>query len=594
MTELRSCFATRWSGVLWAVWQICLLTGLGCHSPVEHESRVDREAIASSSPRLQLSSDSPINASSIRFANVTAEAGIDFTYYGGPSAERFMTEQNGGGIGLLDFDGDGQLDIFLPNGSHFTRPAQRHDATHHLYQAQGAGRLAYVDVSAAAGLAEFGFGMGCAVGDYDNDGFDDLFLTQYGKNRLWHNNGDGTFTDVTDEAGVGDERWGTSAAFADLDGDGNLDLYVVNYVEWSPDDPPCYTQHQTPIRISCGPIGRTGQPDVLYHNRADGTFADVSDRAGIIQPEAKGLGLVIADFDADGRLDIYVANDTTENHLFLNQGDMRFQEVGIGHGVAVGSDGLAHSGMGVACGDVNRDGRFDLFVTNFDNEVNDLYLKLDGPGFSSANTMFGLDAVSRPMLGFGTILADFDADGFPDLFVANGHVWDLTSMGLNYTYAMPAQLIRNQQGQRFVDRSTSAGPYFQQPVLGRAVASGDLDRDGDEDLVITHLQAPAVLLRNDSERVQRTCRLRVIGRDAARQPLGCRVEVLVQGERKVYWIPSGGSFQSSSDSQLIITVGQATIIDEVTVHWPSGSPETWGQLPLVEALTLIQAADAGS
>lgn len=587
MAYSKTLLGNAHSWVLLASVQLLLVSGSGCFSPRQPDVVVEEHAAeVAPVPRLQLSIKSADQSSPIRFTTVTKEAGVAFTYYGGPSPEHFMTEQNGGGVGLLDFDGDGQLDIFFPNGSHFARPAEQADATHQLYLATG--QLAYVEVSAAAGLDKFGFGMGCAAGDYDNDGFVDLFLAQYGMNRLWHNNGDGTFSEVTQTAGVTDDRWGTSAAFADLDGDGNLDLYVVNYVEWSPDDPPCYTQHQTPIQISCGPIGRTGQPDLLYHNLSDGTFGNVSDTSGIVRAEPKGLGLAVADFDADGLLDIYVANDTTENYLFRNQGGMRFEEVAISQGVAVGSEGLAHSGMGVACGDMDNDGRFDLLVTNFDNQVNDLYKNLGPTGFSSVNQSFGLDPISRPVLGFGTVFSDFDSDGYLDMFVANGHVWDLTALQMSYAYEMPPQLVRNSNARRFQDASASAGPYFRDHRLGRGVAVGDLDGDGDEDLVVTHLDTPAELLRNDSERANATCRLRLVGKSSSRQPLGCRVEVLIEEQRRTYWMPSGGSFQSASDTELVIICGQATMIDEVTVHWPGHGQETWRRIAPARSLTLFQ------
>ena len=564
---------------------------LGCN--VRHDSEPTADSEVQQPParkRLRLAVDPEEEPSRVRFQAVTDQSGIDFTYYGGPSAQHYMTEQNGGGVGLLDFDGDGVLDIFLPNGSHFTSPAEQTGAKHHLYRSTG--NLLYENVAGLAGIAESGFGMGCAVGDYDNDGFVDLYLTQYGANRLWHNNGDGTFDDVTARSGVGDGRWGTSASFADLDGDGNLDLYVVNYVQWKPDDPPCYTQHTPRVHISCGPIGRAGQPDVLYHSAGDGTFRDVSETSGIIRPEPKGLGLAIADFDADGLLDIYVANDTTENYLFQNQGGMKFEETGIEGGVAVGSDGLAHSGMGVACGDVNNDGRFDLLVTNFDNQVNDLYKNLGQLGFSSANREFGLDAISLPVLGFGAVFSDFDLDGNLDAFVANGHVWDLTVLGKSYAYAMPPQLLRNINGRRFRDVSTRAGPYFQTDRLGRGVVAGDLDRDGDEDLVVTHLEAPAALLRNDSDRLSTSCRLRLVGKSASRQPLGARVDVKIGERRRTYWLASGGSFQSAGDTQLVLVCDESKLIDELTVHWPGQQPETWHRMALQPQLTLLQGSSS--
>ncbi len=564
-----------------------LLSGCSTDSPPSPKTLAKKNTGPSPAvPQFQRARDATKKLSSIQFTPVAKAAGVDFTYYGGPSPERYMTEQNGGGVALLDFDGDGQLDIFFANGSHFARPAEQCGASHQLYRATG--KLTYVEVSGPARLNDFGFGMGCAVGDYDNDGFADLFLAQYGKNRLWHNNGDGTFADVTDATGLTDNRWGTSAAFADLDGDGNLDLYVVNYVEWSPDDAPCYTQHPTPIHISCGPIGRPGQPDLLYHNSGDGMFSDVSKVAGIVRAESKGLGLAVADFDSDGWLDIYVANDTTENFLFRNRRGMRFDEAGIASGVAVGADGLAHSGMGVACADVDGDGRFDLFVTNFDNEVNDLYLNLVGTGFLNVNQAFGLDLVSRPMLGFGTLFSDFDADGDPDLFVANGHIWDLTPLQLHYAYRMKQQVLCNDQGQRFADTSSAAGPYFQIPRLGRAVAAGDLDDDGDDDLVVGHVESPAELLRNDSTRAQATCRLRFIGTRSVRQPLGCRVEVSSGQRHNTYWIPSGGGFQSSSDPEIVVVCDSSKAFDEVTIQWPGQEQETWRDVPVTPVVTLLQ------
>ncbi|MBC8352672.1 MAG: CRTAC1 family protein [Planctomycetes bacterium] len=587
MTFVRS---LRWSthhGVLLLFAPIILFFGWGCTSQQPPDGVVKQDVITTPPiPRFQRSGDSADTTDSIRFTTVTKEAGVEFTYYGGPSPEHYMTEQNGGGVALLDFDADGQLDIFFSNGSHFARPAEQQSATHQLYRAMG--QLTYAEVSATAGLDEFGFGMGCAAGDYDNDGFVDLFLARYGTNRLWHNNGDGTFTEVSASSGLMDDRWGTSAAWADLDGDGNLDLYIVNYVEWSPDDPPCHTQHQTPIQISCGPIGRPGQPDVLHHNLGDGTFRDVSEMSGIVRAESKGLGLAVADFDADGLLDIYVANDTTENYLFRNQGEMRFEEVGISNGVAVGSEGLAHSGMGVACGDMNNDGRFDLLVTNFDNQVNDLYQNLGPTGFLSVNQSFGLNPISRPMLGFGAVFSDFDRDGYLDMFVANGHVWDLTALKMSYAYAMPPQLVRNLNAQRLTDVSASAGSYFQEDRLGRGVAVGDLDGDGDEDLVVTHLETPVELLRNDSEEFNGSCRLRLVGTSSSRQPLGCRVDVVIGEQRRTYWIPSGGSFQSASDTQLSIVSGQVGIIDDVTVHWPGQTAETWRDMPRTPLMTLLQ------
>jgi hypothetical protein len=524
-----------------------------------------------------------------RFSSVGQAGGIDFVYYGSPTPQRAMTEQNGGGVALLDFDGDGELDIFLPNGSDFKQPAAEVDASQHLYRAQGG--LRFMDATQAAGIQAFGFGMGCAAGDYDNDGFADLYVPAYGVNRLWHNNGDGTFSETTEAAGVGEDQWGTSAAFADLDSDGDLDLYVVNYVQWSPSEPPCYTQHQpNPVHISCGPLGRAGQPDVLYENQGDGSFADVSQSAGVALPDGKGLDLVIADFDEDGRLDIYVANDTTENHLFRNLGGLRFEEVGVARGAAVSQEGVAQSGMGIACGDYNGDGHLDLSVTNFENEVNDFYENLGGGNFRTVNAELGLNSITRPLLGFGMVLADFDLDHRPDLFIANGHVWDLRPLGLDHAYEMPPLLAQNVGGRRFRDVSRLAGEYFQERWLGRAVATGDLDNDGDPDLVVTHLSQPPGVLRNDSHRAGGSLRLKLVGRRSAREPRGARVEAVIDGETWVTCIPAGGGYQASSDARVLIATGAATVIEALRVTWSAESVEVWTNLPVQPSLTLLEGS----
>lgn len=546
------------------------------------ETQVDVQVPKSSNPATPKQQAAPLPPSAIHFELMPSTAtGIDFEYYGSPSDDHDMTEQNGGGVALFDVDGDGRLDVFLPNGSNFKRPAKDAGARASQRLFHQTNDWQFEDVTEAAGLRAFGFGQGCAAADYNNDGFCDLFVASYEGNRLWRNNGDGTFTDVTQASGVSDEAWATSAAFADLDGDGNLELYVVKYVDWTP-------LKRTGKRIP-SPMDFNGLPDQLFRNTGDGQFESIGAAAGIaIAGAGKGLAVAITDFDGDHRPDIYVANDTTRNFLFRNLGGLRFEEIGVPSGCAVSQDGSIGSSMGIAVGDYNRDGWFDLFVTNFSGEVVDAFTGQGPAGFVANNAELGLDPVSRPLLNFGIVLADFDSDLWPDLFFANGHLWEDTAVG--HQYRMRPSLLRNMAGKRFSDVAASGGNYFQERWLGRAVAVGDLDNDGDADLAISHLLTPTALLRNDSHRAGHVLRLRLIGTRSSRQPLGMRVEVRVGSQTIAAHIPSGESFQASHDDRLLIPVGNATTVDEVRVYWLGRETETWTNLPADEQLHLIEGA----
>ncbi|WP_197995493.1 CRTAC1 family protein [Gimesia algae] len=579
----------RFSVVLFLFW-ISLISGCEQVKPEPEQTSASQVA-----PKVK-SNKSSIQAAAkpapFQFREIAHQSGLEFTYYGNPSPQHYMVEQNGGGVALFDFDGDQCLDVFLSNGSHFDRPAEEAGEVHRLYRSIGRlpQEVQFENVAAVAGVERSDFGMGVACGDYNNDGFVDLYLCTFGKNYFWENNGDGTFSDITETTLTGDERWGASAAFGDLDGDGDLDLYVANYVEYSRDEPPCYlTIRSQRVKISCGPIGRIAQQDLLFENRGDGRFVDRSESAGIIQPTGgKGLAVQIVDLNRDGLLDIFVANDTSDNFLFINQGNLKFEEQALVLGVAVGDQGEPQSSMGIACADFNRNGLLDLFVTNFENAANDFYEQLEVGGYLTTNSRLGLDTTSRPMLAFGTIFADFNLDRWPDLFIANGHIWDLSALGTEHEYEMTQQLFYNRQGKRFQDVSLESGPYFQSKFLGRATAVGDIDNDGDADLLATHEIKPAALLQNESPMQGKSVRLRFIGVKGPREPLGCTLKVVTGDVEQILVIPAGGSYQASSDPRVIVPTGHATSIQSLVLTWPDGSQEEWNDLPTQGELTLIQ------
>jgi tetratricopeptide (TPR) repeat protein len=519
------------------------------------------------------------------FEEGAARAGISYFYESGATASRiFIADTMGGGVGLFDYDSDGWLDIYFVNGCAFPFDAKCPPQPNILYRNQGDG--SFRDVTAKAGVGGKGYGMGCTVGDYDNDGDDDLFVTGFHHTTLYRNRGDGTFEDVTTMAGVSSDRWTTAAGFGDLDDDGDLDLVVVTYVtvSWD-DDRTC--RDQAGRSIHCTPGFYEAEDDLLYRNNGDGTFTEVSKKAGFEAQNGRGLGLAIADFDDDRKLDIFVANDATPNFLFRNLGGLRFEEIGTEAGVATNGSGRATASMGVVADDLDGDGRIDLFVTNLVNESSTYYRNLGGGLFLDSTLGAGLAAPSRPKTGFGDAAFDADNDGFLDLFVTNGHVdnrpW------ANSPMAQPALFFWGRDQGRFVVSQPPASTYFANPFVGRGAAAGDLNNDGRVDLVVVHRDAPAAVLWNRAP-AGHWLGLRLHGRRSPRTPIGARVTCHIGNRTTSRWLTCGTGYLSSHDSRVWIGLGTVSAVDRLEVAWPSRFGQSWTNLP-VDRILEVEEGD---
>jgi hypothetical protein len=507
-------------------------------------------------------------APEIHFTDITEQAGISFRHVSSPE-KKYIVESMSGGVALFDYDNDGYLDIYLVNSLTVDVVKAKQKTRSLLYHNNGDGTFS--DVTDKAGVGDIGWGMGVAIGDYDNDGFDDIYVTCLGPNHLLRNTGKGTFTDVTQRAGVADPRWSAGASFVDYDNDGKLDLFVSNYVDFDVSNLPEFGKGRScqfkGIPVQCGPRGLKGAGDTLYHNNGDGTFTDVSKKAGVSDPDGYyGLGVICSDFDEDGLVDIFVANDSTPNFLYHNNGDGTFKEIGFGSGTAVNENGSEQGSMGVTLGDYDHDQKLDLFVTNFDDDYNTLYHN-DGKGsYTDVSYAAKIAAVSLPYVGWGTKFFDYDNDGWVDLLVVNGHVYPQLP-----TYRQRNFVHHNNHDGTFTEVGAQLGSSFAEKRTGRGAAFGDIDNDGDVDVVINNLDGPPEVLRNDGGNVNNSILIKMMGVKSNRDGIGARVKVVAGDLTQIDEVHSGDSYLSQSDLRLHFGVEKATKIDLVEVHWPSGA-----------------------
>lgn len=507
----------------------------------------------------------------IHFSDQTEASGIHFKHINGASEEKYLPETIGAGCLFFDYDNDGFLDIYLVNSGksceNTSQPRTQAGEMNVLYRNNGDGT--FTNVTTQVGFQKNnGYGMGCISADYDNDGDADLYLTNFGRNQLYRNNGDGTFTDVTSHAGVGDAHWSVSASFGDYNLDGYLDLYVVNYLDYQVE-----TAHACSlegVHIYCGPHEYPGARDTLYRNNGDGTFTDVTGRSGV-RNTGKGLGVIWTDYNNDGYPDIFVANDAVQDFLYRNNGDGTFTDVAVTAGIAYNSEGRATASMGIANGDYDNDGLSDLFVTNFSLEVNSLFQN-DGDGFFTMTTFeTGLAEPSFSQLGFGTQFLDADNNGLLDLFVANGHVWDnVAQITPSLAYKQKCQFFSNTGTGNFNDVSQKAGVFFTRPVVARGTAIGDYDNDGDVDILVSCCGESAVLLRNDSKTENYWVKVQLVGTKSNRDGIGAKVKVQTGEKTQVKEVVCGGSYASGSERAIVFGLGTHSTVQSIEVKWLGG------------------------
>lgn len=578
------------------------MTGFGQQTPPAQEQRTGR-SYESPNPKAKPSRPAPQAASPVTFTDITAQSRIGFKHAASPTSQKYLLETMGGGVALLDYDNDGRLDIYFTNGAALSDPMpaaaepDKRDPRfwNRLYQQKPDGTFA--DVTERAGLKGSGYCFGVAAGDYDNDGFVDLYVTAYGGNIMYRNQGDGTFADVTGKLGLNAPGWSTSIGWFDYDRDGRLDLFVLRYMDWDfqtgslfcgqPASMRQFLQGARHYRAFCHPDNFKPATNLLFHQKADGTFEDVSGRAKITDAPGKGLGLAFADFDGDGLTDIFVANDAVRQTLFRNHGDGTFEDIAAISGTGYDEGGNTFGGMGVDAADYDNDGWPDIFISVLSNETYPLYHNNADLSFTYVTQTTGIGEITLPYTGWGTRFVDVDNDGLRDIFVAQGHVLDtIERSASNLKYRQPPLLMRNTGG-RFANISTSAGPIFSVPLSGRGAAFGDLDNDGDTDIALIQLDGVPVILRNDGTK-NHWLGISLVGAKSNRQGLGARIVVTeADGRKQTFDVSTASSYLSANDPRVLVGLGKAPNAISVEVRWPSGKKQVISK-PEIDRYLLIK------
>jgi hypothetical protein len=524
----------------------------------------------------------------VQFSNIAEKAGIHFKHENGASPQKYLPETMGSGGLFFDYNNDGWLDVFLVNGGSFVDKQAAAAARHRLYRNTGGGK--FEDVTESSGIGISGFGMGACAADYDNDGWTDLYVTAVGGNKLYHNNGDGTFTDVTRAAGVGAGMWSASCAFGDIDNDGYVDLYVTRYVDFTVENNKLCNMVDQQLAY-CHPNVYHPLPDILYRNNGDGTFTDVSLESGIGKVKGNGLGVVFGDYDDDGWVDIFVANDSTPNFLFHNKGKGVFEEVGLRAGVAVSASGKPLAGMGTDMGDVDGDGLLDIFVTNLAQQTHNLYRNLGKGLFDDITFKSGVGRLTLPFVGFGAAFLDYDNNMVLDLAIACGDVID--NVGLLHdqaTYEQPHLLLRNDGSGRFTNVGPESGPGFAVKKPSRGLAVGDIDNDGDLDILITNVGQTAELLRNDGGNRSNSLLVRTIGTKSNRGGIGARLKLTVSGKVLRRDVKAGSSYLAQNDPRVHFGMGKSPRAERLEILWPSGVVDEVRDIDANQIITVREGA----